>query len=74
MHEARKDHDKNLKLLLERCSRKGIRLNSTKIRLRLPEVAFMGHLLTKAQKLTQPNWKPCLRCPHPTASTKSLDF
>jgi hypothetical protein len=44
--EADKDHDGKLVRLLERCQSKGIVLNPEKLKLRLEEVAFMGHVLT----------------------------
>ncbi len=75
VHEATKDHDRNLKLLLERCSRKGIRLNSTKIRLRLPEVAFMGHLLTnKGLKADPAKLEAVSKMPIPKDKQEVLRF
>jgi hypothetical protein len=44
--EAYRDHDKNLRLLMERCKEKGLRLNPDKIQLQLNEVSYMGHRLT----------------------------
>ena len=44
--EAFADHDRNLKLLMDRCQSKGLKLNSKKLQLRLSEVAYMGHLIT----------------------------
>lgn len=43
---AIQNHDKNLQGLLQRCREKGIKLNKEKLRLRLPAVPYMGHLLT----------------------------
>ena len=44
--EALKDHDKR-RALFERCRCKGIRLNRDKVKLRLSEVTFMGHVITE---------------------------
>ena len=45
--EASTNHDKNLLALLERAREVNLKLNPSKFRLRLPEVRFMGHLLTE---------------------------
>uniref|UniRef100_A0A3P9JTB0 ribonuclease H n=1 Tax=Oryzias latipes TaxID=8090 RepID=A0A3P9JTB0_ORYLA len=44
--EAEKDHDRNLRLFLERCREKNIKLNAEKLKLRRREVPYIGHLLT----------------------------
>ncbi|XP_023815343.1 uncharacterized protein K02A2.6-like isoform X2 [Oryzias latipes] len=44
--EAEKDHDRNLRLFLERCREKNIKLNVEKLKLRRREVPYIGHLLT----------------------------
>ena len=44
--EALADHDKNLRMLMERCKEKGLALNAQKMQLRLGEVTYMGHLIT----------------------------
>ena len=46
LEQANRDHDKNLDALLRRCSGKGVRLNANKLKLRLPEVPFIGHRAT----------------------------
>ena len=45
--EARRDHDRKLEALLLRCRESGIALNKNKLKLRITEVPFMGHLFTK---------------------------
>ncbi|PIK48832.1 hypothetical protein BSL78_14290 [Apostichopus japonicus] len=40
-------HDKNLKEFLKRCQEQGIKLNQDKLELRLDEITFIGHRLTK---------------------------
>ena len=44
---AEEDHDRKLRQFLDRCREKCIKLNKEKFRLRLSEVSYMGHLLTK---------------------------
>lgn len=44
--DAVKDHDKNLRLFLERCRERNIKLNADKLKLRRQEVPYIGHLLT----------------------------
>ena len=46
MDEANKNHDENLVRLLDRARQVNLRLNSSKLHLRKPEVRFMGHLIT----------------------------
>ena len=45
--EAMNDHEENLKMLLERCRLKDIKINRNKVKLRLQEVKYMGHILSK---------------------------
>lgn len=47
LQEAVKDHDKNLLALLARCREKGVKLSKEKFKLRMSEVPYVGHLLTK---------------------------
>lgn len=44
--EAMEDHDKNLSALLQRARAVNLKLNKRKLRLKLPSVTYMGHLLT----------------------------
>ena len=44
--EAVKDHDRNIPALLERARDRNLKLNKSKMKLRLTEVPYMGHLLT----------------------------
>ena len=41
---AGNDHDMNLEAFLERCIERDIRLNASKMQLRLPEIPFIGHV------------------------------
>ena len=44
--EANSDHDKNLVAFLRLCDEKGLKLNAEKLKLRQPEVSFIGHIAT----------------------------
>lgn len=44
--EAMVDHDNNLTALLQRARTVNLKLNKRKLRLKLPSVTYMGHLLT----------------------------
>ena len=46
LDEANKNHDENLVRLLDRDRQVNLRLKSSKLHLRKPEVRFMGHLIT----------------------------
>lgn len=46
VEEAEEDHDRKFKNFLDRCRAKNIKLNPTKMRLKMTELPFMGHLLT----------------------------
>ena len=46
METATSDHDKNLRIVLERAREINLTLNKDKVRLRLTEVPYIGHLLT----------------------------
>ena len=43
---ARKDHDQNLKNALQRARERNIKLHKKKVKLKMTEVPFIGHLLT----------------------------
>ena len=44
--EASKDHDAKLHKLMERCRDRNVKLNKEKMKLRLDQVPYIGHLLT----------------------------
>ena len=50
-----KDHDRKLVAFLERCQAVGIKLNPKKMRLKLSQVRFMGHLVTDKGVLPDPD-------------------
>ena len=45
--EYMKDHDENLRRLLQRAREQNLKFNKKKLKLRLREVAYMGHILTR---------------------------
>ena len=47
IEEANRDHDRNLIALLKRLRYHNIKLNPDKIKFKLKEVSYMGHLLTE---------------------------
>ena len=46
IEEANSDHGKNLVAFLRLCDEKGLKLNAEKLKLRQPEVSFIGHIAT----------------------------
>ena len=65
--EAVKDHDKNLHTLLERCRAQGIALNPEKLKIRVKEVKFMGHILSSEKIKADPEKIQAVReMPKPT--------
>ena len=55
MEAALKDHDKNLEAFLQRCENAGIKLNPEKVKLRMKEVPFIGHVATEKGLCVDPN-------------------
>ena len=47
MVEANLNHDMNLKNLLKRCQEKNLKLNMEKMLLKLREVKYIGHKITR---------------------------
>ena len=70
---ATKDHDENLKNALQRASERNLELNKEKVKLRMTEVPYIGHLLTSegikpdpkkveaVQKMPQPTDVPSVK-------------
>ena len=44
--EANRDHDEKLHKLMMRCREQNVKLNKDKMKLRLDQVPYIGHLLT----------------------------
>ncbi|KAK3748958.1 hypothetical protein QZH41_006844 [Actinostola sp. cb2023] len=65
--EANEDHDRKLTSLLERCKEQGVALNKDKIKFRLREVTYMGHVFTdKGLKIDPEKVKAVQDMPRPT--------
>ena len=65
--EAIRDHDRNHKAFLQRCTTKGVKLNSNKISLRKQEIPFIGHIATDRGLHADPNKvKAITEMPSPT--------
>ena len=45
--EAMKDHDCNFKALLERCLQRNIKLNEEKMKFKVPELKYIGHIISE---------------------------
>ena len=46
IEDSSRDHDNNLTALLDRCAQRGVKLNAEKVKLRMTEVPFIGHMAT----------------------------
>ena len=65
--EATHDHDKNLLVFLKRCEERSVRLNAEKLKLRQPEVPFIGHLATdKGLRVDPAKVRAVVEMPAPT--------
>ena len=73
IESATKDHDENLKNALQRARERNLKLNKEKVKLRMTEVPYIGHLLTPegikpdpkkveaVQKMAQPTDVPSVK-------------
>ena len=67
IEEAKSDHDKNLVAFLRLCDEKGLKLNAEKLKLRQPEVSFIGHIATgEGLKVDPAKVKAIREMPAPT--------
>ena len=64
--EAVCNHDENLAAFLQRCAERGIRLNSTKPKLRQCKVSFIGHVADKGLRADPTNVRAIAEMPPPT--------
>ncbi|VDI51087.1 Hypothetical predicted protein [Mytilus galloprovincialis] len=65
--EAIKDHDRKFRLLMERCRERNLKLNKDKLKLKMKEVKFIGHLITnKSLKMDPEKVRAVLEMPKPT--------
>ena len=70
--EATKDHDQNLTAFIQRWREFHLTLNLQKIRLRLSQVSFMGHLLKAGGVVTDLNKVRAIRDISTSTDVKSL--
>ena len=67
IEEANSDHDKNVVAFLRLCDEKGLKLNAEKLKLRQPEVSFIGHIATgEGLKVDPAKVKAIREMPAPT--------
>ena len=67
IEDATTDHDNHLEAFLERCAVKHLKLNDKKMRLRLQEVPFIGHVATSEGLCVDPyKVQAILEMPPPT--------
>ena len=52
--EAERDHDKNLRASLDRSRERNLRLNAEKMKLKMTEVPYIGHLLIREGRRLDP--------------------
>ena len=53
--QAEADHDQNLRAFLDRARERNLRLNPDKMKLKLTEVSYIGHILTRDGLRVDPN-------------------
>ena len=67
LEEAAQDHDKNLLLFLQRCKERNVRLNREKLKLRQPQVLFIGHMATdQGMRIDPAKVRAIVEMPPPT--------
>ena len=59
--EAEAHHDRNLKAFLERARERNLRLNADKLKLKMTQVPYIGHLLTREGLRVDPKKLKLLR-------------
>ena len=65
--EAAQNHDKNLLLFLQRCKERNVRLDQEKLRLRQPQVLFIGHMATdQGLRIDPAKFRAIVEMPPPT--------
>jgi len=69
------DHDKKLESLLKRCLERNIKLNKDKMKLRLTELKYIGHLISKDGIRPDPHKvSTIMEMPPPTCVTELKRF
>ena len=70
--EAVKDHDRKMVKLLERLREKNIKLNENKVKLKMNEVNYMGHLITDDGLKSDPKKVEAISQMKPPTNVKEL--
>ena len=66
LEQASRNHDDHLEGFLQRCDKKNLKLNDKKIKLRIQEVPFIGHLATADGLSVDPHKvQAIIEMPHP---------
>ena len=67
VEEATLDHDHNLETFLERCAERNLKLNDRKLKLRMQEVPFIGHIASSEGLRVDPyKVQAIMKMPPPT--------
>ena len=67
------DHESKLKLLLDHCRMRGIKINCEKVELRKSEITFLGHKVTSSDLKADPaKIEPIVKIPVPTSVNEVL--
>lgn len=75
IEEATQNHDRALHSLMQRCREKNLKLNLAKLKLRLNEVPFIGHLVTDSGLKPDPEKvRAVLEMPNPSDVAGVLRF
>lgn len=65
--EAHRSHDTNMMAFVQRCEDRGVKLNTNKMQLRIPEIPFIGHVMTsEGLKVDPRKVRAILEMPRPT--------
>ncbi|UYV68635.1 K02A2.6-like, partial [Cordylochernes scorpioides] len=73
--EALKDHDRNLENLFKTARQANLKFNINKVKLRLKEVKYLGHIITPHGLKPDPEKVKALKeMPHPESITKLKSF
>ena len=71
--EVERDHDENLKRLLDRAQQENIKLNKDKMKFKRTEVKFMGHMITKDGLKADPDKVKAIKeMPRPHSKQETL--
>jgi len=69
----KKEHNRNLKILLERCRERGIKLNPDKLEVCMTQVSYFGHVLSSDGLRPDPSKISAIRDMEPPANRSELE-